>query len=332
MLSTSPFSENTPCVLPDGRILYTRWEYVNRDPVVFHHLWTMNPDGSGVAAFFGNMKPGGVFIDARPIPHSNKIVFIHSPGHGRNEHAGRIATFSAQLGPNDRTNFHEISGDGFRDPYPLGDGLFLAARENQIVVVRENESPRTLFSGPDMLHEPVVVRARTREETIPSRIDPAQSVGTVVLARAHLGRNMEGVRSGDVKKLLVLEDLPKPVNVHGGGSQPVGHGVTSTLKRILGVVPVEADGSAHFHVPAMRSIYFALLDEEECCIKQMRSFTTVQPGERVGCIGCHEQRHVTPSEGVSTSHALEALKRGPCLNRSFGSTRWGHSDRTTWRC
>ena len=63
---------------------------------------------------------------------------------------------------------------------------------------------------------------------------------------------------GQIRKLLVLEDLPKPANFHGGGSQPIGHGVTSTLKRVLGTVPVEADGSAHFTVPAMRSIYFAL--------------------------------------------------------------------------
>jgi hypothetical protein len=127
---------------------------------------------------------------------------------------------------------------------------------------------------------------------------------------------MEGVRPGDVKQLLVLEDLPKPVNVHGGGSQPVGHGVTSTLKRILGVVPVEPDGSAHFNVPAMRSIYFVLLDEQERCIKQMRSFTTVQPGEHVSCIGCHEQRGATPANST-TPYVLEALKRGPSEIRPF---------------
>ncbi len=311
MLSTSPFSDNTPCVLPDGRILYTRWEYVNRDPVVFHHLWTMNPDGSATAAFLGNMAPGGVFIDARPIPDSDRIAFIHSPGHGRNEHAGFVATFSPSLGPNDRTTFKHISEDGFRDPLPLGHGQFLAAHGNQIMVVQAGGPARTLYTASDMLHEPVVVRPRPRERIIPSRIDLTQSTGTVVLARAHLGRNMTGVDPGDVKTILVLEDLPKPVNVHGGGSQPVGHGVTSTLKRILGTVPVEADGSAHFTVPAMRSIYFALLDDTDRCIKQMRSFTTVQPGEQVTCIGCHEERTITPADFLAKTSVLDALKRGP---------------------
>ncbi|KKK47884.1 hypothetical protein LCGC14_3150680, partial [marine sediment metagenome] len=66
MLSSGSFTENTPAVLPDGRILYTRWEYVNRDPVSFHHLWTINPDGTGQMVYYGNMIPGGVFLDAKP--------------------------------------------------------------------------------------------------------------------------------------------------------------------------------------------------------------------------------------------------------------------------
>ncbi len=311
MLSTSPFSDNTPCVLPDGRILYTRWEYVNRDPVVFHHLWTMNPDGSATAAFLGNMAPGGVFIDARPIPDSDKIAFINSPGHGRNEHAGRVATFCAARGPNDRSMFKDISDDFYRDPFPLGEGRYLAARGNQIMLLDEDGRQRPVYTAPDMVHEPVVVRPRRRERVIPSRVDLTQTTGTVVLARAHYGRNMQGVEPGDVKKLLILEDLPKPVNVHGGGSQPVGHGVTSTLKRILGTVPVEADGSAHFTVPAMRSLYFVLLDKDDRSIKQMRSFTTLQPGERVTCIGCHEHRNIAPGEFLATAPRLDALKHRP---------------------
>jgi putative hemolysin len=72
MLSSGAVTENTPSVLPDGRILYTRWEYVNRDAVSFHHLWTMNPDGTGQQVYFGNQVPGGVFIDGRPIAGTSR--------------------------------------------------------------------------------------------------------------------------------------------------------------------------------------------------------------------------------------------------------------------
>ena len=71
--------DNTPSVLPDGRILYTRWEYVDRSQVEFHHLWTMNPDGTGEMVYFGNMHPGIVMIDAQPIPDSRQVLVTFSP-------------------------------------------------------------------------------------------------------------------------------------------------------------------------------------------------------------------------------------------------------------
>jgi hypothetical protein len=82
-LSANIEQDNTPWVLPDGRILYMRWEYVDRSQVNYHHLWTMNPDGTGQAIYFGNQKPGGVYLDAKPIPGTPRVVLSLSAGHGR---------------------------------------------------------------------------------------------------------------------------------------------------------------------------------------------------------------------------------------------------------
>ena len=46
-LSSNNEHDNTPWPLPDGRILYTRWEYVDRSQVDYHLLWVVNPDGTG---------------------------------------------------------------------------------------------------------------------------------------------------------------------------------------------------------------------------------------------------------------------------------------------
>ncbi len=91
--------DNTPAVLPDGRILYTRWEYVDRSQVEFHHLWTINPDGSGEMVYYGNMHPGIVMIDARPIPNSRSVLVNFSPGHGVTDHQGHVAIVSPAAGP-----------------------------------------------------------------------------------------------------------------------------------------------------------------------------------------------------------------------------------------
>lgn len=310
MLSSGAFTENTPSVLPDGRILYTRWEYVNRDPVSFHHLWTMNPDGTKAMAYYGNAWPGGVFIDAKPLPGGGGIVMIHSPGHGRNEHEGYVAVATDRFGSDFKAAMRHVSAAArYRDPCPLSSNLFLVARNNQVLLMDDQGESRPLYtSGDNQLHEPFPVRKRPREKMVPAQVDPAKATGTVVLTDVYAGRKMAGVKRGAIKKLLILEDLPKPANFHGGGSQPIGHGVTSTLKRILGTVPVHADGSACFQVPAMRSLYFAALDEKGLSVKQMRSFLTLQPGETVSCVGCHEHRGHPPS---GAGPMAEALRRRP---------------------
>jgi len=310
MLSSGAFTENTPAVLPDGRVLYTRWEYVNRDPVGFHHLWTINGDGSGQMVYLGNERPGGVFIDARPVPRTDRIVLIHSPGHGRNEHAGRVATATAADGPNGPHAMRHITRSAdYRDPWPLSDDAILAARGSSIVLLDSSGRAEVLHTAAAMVHEPRPIVPRPRESRFPSGNDPSRATATLLLTDVYRGRNMAGIKPAAIKKLLVLEELPKPANYHGGGSQPIGHGVTSTLKRLLGTVPVEADGSACFDVPAMRSVYFAALDARGLSVKQMRSFVTVQPGETLGCVGCHEPRTSTP-HGAARGRPL-ALRRPP---------------------
>lgn len=298
MLSSGAVTENTPSVLPDGRILYTRWEYVNRDAVSFHHLWTMNPDGTEQKVYYGNQTPGEVFIDAQPIPESRDVVFIDSGYHGSLEHAGKVMVVSVLEGPNAAEQLKCISPNGqlgFRDPFPVSPHAFLVARGNTIMLMNDSGQTAQLYAGPQMVHEPRLLKARLRERNIPSRVDMAADSAILYVADVYRGRNMQGVKRGSIKKLLVLEQLPKPVNFHGGGSTPIAHGGSWTLKRILGTVPVAEDGSAYFEAPPLRSLYLALLDEHDLSVKQMHSFITLQPGEQLGCIGCHESRTRPPS-------------------------------------
>ena len=100
---------------------------------------------------------------------------------------------------------------------------------------------------------------------------------------------MAGVKPGDIKRLLILETLSKPVHF-GGGMEPITYGGTFTLERVLGTVPVEPDGSAYMQLPPLRSLFFVALDEKGLAVKRMRSFLNVMPGESTTCVGCHESR------------------------------------------
>jgi cytochrome c553 len=142
---------------------------------------------------------------------------------------------------------------------------------------------------------------------VPDRVRPEEPTGRLVLDDIYEGRNLPGVARGEIKKLLVLETLPMPIH-YTGGMDPISYGGTFTLERILGTVPVEADGSAYLELPALRSVFFVALDEHDLAVKRMQSFLTVQPGETTSCVGCHEQRTRTPRHARSRATA-EALRR-----------------------
>ena len=311
MLSNNAEQENTPWMLPDGRILYMRWEYVDRNQLLYHHLWSINPDGSGVMVYFGNQYPGYAMLDAKPIPHTDRIVASFSPGHGRGEHMGYVTIVDPDRGPDDMDMTRRISDASFRDPYPLAEDLFLVADTKGIHFLTGEGRTETIYRPEQpgarwQCHEPRPLRPRRREPAMPSRYSGEEPTGQLVLSDIYEGRNMEGVKPGEIKKLLVLEQLAKPVNF-SGGSEPLSMGGTFTLQRVLGTVPVEPDGSAHFEVPALRSLFFVALDENEMSVKRMQSFVTVQPGETTSCVGCHEPRTRAPH--MRGLNVLQAMNR-----------------------
>ncbi len=289
-LSSNNEHDNTPWVLPDGRILHTRWEYVDRSQVDFHHLWTMNPDGTGQSVYYGNMLPGVVMIDAKPVPGRGEILAVFSPGHGRAEHEGPLYLVDASRGPDDPAGARPFGKASGRDPYPISADWALLARGRAILLAHRDGRLFTLHEDPALeLHEPRVLAGRPREPALPHRVRLEAATGQAVLADVNTGRYMAGVAPGEIRKLLVLETLPKPVN-YTGGMDPLTYGGSFTLERVVGTVPVEPDGSAYFELPALRSFFFVALDKDDLSVKRMHSFVTVQPGERLGCVGCHEQR------------------------------------------
>ena len=309
--------DNTPWPLPDGRVIYERWEYVDRSRVAFHHLWTANPDGTGQMIYYGNLHPGTLMIDAKPIPGSdNDVVAVFSPEHGRKEHEGAITIVTAKAGPDEPSSAKRVSKkENFRDPYPLSRDCFLVAQGPRLLTMNRQGKTREIYRLPSELikagvecHEPRPLRPRQREPVIPPRSNPRKALGRLILQDVYAGRKMQGVKRGEIKKLLVLESLPKPIN-YSGKMPPMSFGGTYTLERILGTVPIEPDGSAYMELPALRSLFFVALDQNNNSVKRMHSFLTIMPGETTSCLGCHEQRQRAPSSPPGAS--LQALTRPP---------------------
>ncbi|QNN20749.1 hypothetical protein HED60_00200 [Planctomycetales bacterium ZRK34] len=315
MLSSNNDHDNTPWVLPDGRVLYMRWEYVDRSQVHYHHLWTTNPDGTAQMVYYGNLKPGIAMLDAKPIPGTDKIVSVFSPGHGRPEHLGSIAVVDPNLGPDDPAAVKVVNKrNSWKDPYALSEDCFLVADPKGLYVMDGSGATELVYQLPEaerktfQLHEPRPVRGRPIEQALADRVDLKDPTGTLILQNVYEGRNMEGVKPGAIDKLLVLKQLPKPVNF-SGGMEPLTIGGSFTLAEIVGTVPVEPDGSAYMQLPALQSLFFVALDKQDRPVKRMHSFLVLQPGEKTSCVGCHEQRTQAPSSGGVLN--LQAVRKSP---------------------
>ena len=314
-ISSNNEHDNTPAVLPDGRIVYTRWEYTDRSQVGYHHLWTVNPDGTRQMVYYGNQRHWSLYIDAKPIPGTNKVIGIDSPWHGARDHYGVVSIFTDAFGPDDGKGIRRISRGGrCIDPWAFTEDCIMAAQKKTIKIMNAQGQSEVIYSSNLNCHEPRPVIKRTREKVILPQTNPAMDTGQLVLTDVYNGRNMGGVKRGDIKKLLILESLPKPVNFSGGPDLTSWLG-TFTLERVLGTVPVEEDGSASFILPANRAVFFVVLDANDLSVKRMQSFVSVAPGEITSCAGCHENR--TKTAPVMRTRVLQAMKRPPSKPKRF---------------
>jgi len=347
-IGKSTLFEGHSSILPDGRILYDRWEYVDRNFGDAQGLWTVNPDGTNHALYWGNNtnSPGGV-IDARIIPGTNKIIAILGSCHDRPWGAlgiidrrlgldGKnpiIKTWPPKainlVGVGDFDTFKRVSTK-YEDPFPLSDSYFLCSRktgnEEQMGIYLLD-----VFGNEVMLHteepgcyDPMPIMPHPRQRIMPYKRNFKAESGTFYVQDVYLGTQMAGVERGTVKYLRVIESPEKrfwtePAWSGQGVHRPALNWHSFENKRILGTVPVETDGSVYFEVPSEKFVYFQLLNEDGAMIQSMRSGTIIQPGEKQGCIGCHESRRTAPP---ATRKMPIALGRAPSkLNGWYGPPR-----------
>ncbi len=353
-IGKSTLFEGHGALLPDGRILYYRWEYVDRNFGDAQGLWTTYPDGTNHAVYWGNntQSPGAV-INARPIPGTSQAICVFSSCHDRPW--GAIAIIDRRLGvdgavdgqPSDsviRTwppSAVALVGEGdpgqfhwdsfmsvtpkYEDPFPLDKHFFLcvrtigAAETTGIYMLDVFGNELLLYAEEDGAsgvgcYDPMPLAPSKRPPDLPVRRDYENGWGCFYVADVYQGTHMEGVERGSVKYLRVVESPEKRTFTHpswdGQGQQAPGmswHDFNN--KRILGVVPVEADGSAYFQAPSDAFLYFQLLDERGMMVQSMRSGATIQSGEVQGCLGCHEDRLSTPP--LPATATIQALTRPP---------------------
>jgi len=321
-----------PTVLNNGRILYQRWEYADIAHAFMRLLFHANPDGSHQMEYYGSNSfwPTAMFY-ARPVPdHPTKVITVvgghhdlprqgqlvlFDPARGRHETSGavqRIPGFGREIDPVVLDGLVGGSWPLFLHPYPLNEKYFLVSCKPTkaslwgvyLVDVFDNFVLLCEEPGRAML-EPIPLRKTRRQPVLPDIVEPGQKEATALLVDVYRGPGLRGVPRGTVKSLRLIS---YEFTFHGFGGEPhrVGFDGPWDVRRILGTVPVEADGSAFFRVPAHTPVAVQPLDAEGKALALMRSWLTAMPGEVVSCVGCHEPQNSTPPAQSRPTAVLRA--------------------------
>ncbi|MDD4869612.1 MAG: hypothetical protein PHR77_03560 [Kiritimatiellae bacterium] len=353
-ISANYLNDFTPAVMQDGRIIYSRWEYVDRPAIPIQSLWTINPDGTHLTGFFGNrvLSPA-TFMDAREIPDSKGKVLcvltshngpcrgaigIIDPKFGSNaQEAITNLTPEIDIGLVDKGNGNHIRGP-YLNPFPLDDKYYLVSKAGIIELRDYQGSLNATIVLPTGLgfYNPQPIRTRPQERlvtsTLPKNNGNSHPWATIFMQNVYAGLDPKLVPPGTVKQLAIVQEIEKPIGIDPGlrafGFQfpVVSAGATYAPKKIWGYATVEADGSAYFKVPAQEPIYFLPLDAEGRAVQRMRTFTHLMPGEFQGCIGCHADRNSAALKteslrSIAMKRVAEELTLPPWGLRGFSYSR-----------
>lgn len=331
-----------PVVMNNGRVLYLRWEYADSAHYFSRVMMTMNPDGSDQKSFYGSNSywPNSLFY-ARPLPGSvTKFCGIVSGHHGL-ARQGELVVFDVMKGRKETEGVvQRIPGYGkpvknvtqdrlvnssrplFLHPYPLSNELFLVAVHRNpgepfmiaLADIYDNIIPLWRLDDVDLI-EPIPLKARKKPRLPANRRDDTKDTCLVYIQGVQLGDGLKGVPEGTAKKLRLYQFNYSPR--HKGGHYVMGFEGPWDPRTLIGEVDLEEDGSCLFTAPANTPIAIHPLDAKGRKLQEMRSWFVGVPGERMSCIGCHENQNE-----ASPPTASQAMRLPPQTPKGwYGSRR-----------
>lgn len=303
-LTFNPESDFSPAVLPTGQVVFSSWQrYEDRSaPDSSLALLTVNIDGTDLMPFYGSHEPPQYKDMAAVTAAGDRLYFVESDR--LSWLGGGDLAYVSWRRPLHSHGALNAEADGlglFHSPTPLPDGGLLAsyrrwAPDSVFAVYRlDPESGRRMEKVFEQAGwhsiDAQVLAPRHPIKGRANWLKPGSTTGVFYCLNSYQtslgeGGDRSAAPPGTIRHVRVIEG-PTP--------------------RILGVAPVEPDGSFHIRVPAETPITFQLLDKDYVALRTQRAWTWVMGNENRGCIGCHEDPELSPPNRLVTAITQPAV-------------------------
>ena len=230
-LSYANLSEWDPAMMRDGRILWTRSEYLDKGADFGHTLWTIRPDGTHPELVFGNNTPYG-YGHGREMPGTGELVCTIM-SHG--DHQGPIALIDLTRGPYETAAITNITpdtapqyqmgrsyGETFRDPEPVSPDHVLVSHNPGrgdhwcLYVLDRFGNRELLYLDPAISSKkPSLLRARPGMPAFPDTTDERlarEGLGLFTVQNVYEGLGTT-VERGRARYLQVSQEVPSPLDL-----------------------------------------------------------------------------------------------------------------------
>jgi len=328
-ITYAPEGVSDPYLLTDGRLLFGMRDGASASSAesAGNAWFTINTDGTDVFPFAA--------VDEGPARRSmpfeadgGRVLYVEQAvsGHGHDA----LVAVSLARSLHTRQVIADARGGKFHSPSAARDGAMLVsyrAKGAETFGVRrvstiQGGSLSSLFDDPDWHDvDGQFIRARVKPPGRSSVVRNDAQTGRLYCLDAYISSTPEGaaIQEGQLARLHVWtpqdETHDRSPAGRGRGRHPDAGDV------LLGGSVIEPDGSFSLELPARLPFRLETADREGRVLQSMRTWIWVMPMERRGCIGCHEDRELTPPN----RHVI-ALRKQP---QKVGLDRIGVTDEAT---